>query len=176
MNTNKFLLVVLFLAFSTTVGRANLGETEAQCIARYGHEFDLQDNLGFDVVGDRAASFNLKTPKGSLLIKIIFLNGVASHESLSNADSARGLSEDEMKSILNLESAGLTWIKKNNNYHTDRSEVTYRTEEWIRSDGVTAKCWMSGKAKTGNESGEIELSTSNYASAQRELDKQNESR
>ncbi len=170
-----FQLTVLVLAFVSSLGicRGNLGDTEAQCLARYGQEFDLRDNLGFDVIGDKAVSFHVKTPKGSFLMKVIFLNGVACDEKLSNAAASGGLSEDQMKTILDLESAGLKWTRQNAVYHTDRANVTYGTQDWVRGDGATAKFWLSGKATSENESGQIELATRAYGAAQRDVDKQN---
>jgi hypothetical protein len=172
MNTRTAGLVALSFVLATGICRANLGETENQCIARYGSEFNLQDNLGFDVVGDKAASFQVKTAKGSFLIKVIFLNGLDVHETLSNADTSRGFSEEQMKALIDSESAGMEWRKRNTVYRTDRSDATSETEDWLRSDGATARFWMSGKAAT-NESGEVDLSTRDYAEAQRILDKQN---
>lgn len=166
-------LVTAALVFvsGTEVSRANIGDSEAQCIAKYGDEFDLQDSFGYDVVGDKAASFHFKTPQGAFVIKVIFFNGVDSLEAFSNADDSRGLSEDQMKAILDLESAGQKWEKQKSAYHTDGSNTTYQTEDWLRSDGATARIWVSGKADSENASGEIELSTKEYAYAQRELDK-----
>ncbi|HUB66292.1 MAG TPA: hypothetical protein VL981_02255 [Candidatus Methylacidiphilales bacterium] len=164
--------VVLLLALGIGVSRGNLGETEAQCIARYGSETDLQDNLAYDVVGDKAVIFHIKTTHASLNLKVIFFNGVGSHEVFTNADAAGGLSEDQMKAILNSESGALKWNRRNSVYHTDRSGETFRTEDWLRSDGATAKFWLSGEAASGKLTGEIEVSTKEYSIAQRNLDKQ----
>jgi hypothetical protein len=163
--------VVLLLDLGMGVSRGDLGETEAQCIAKYGNETDSQDNLGYDVVGDKAVVFQIKTPEASLDIKVIFFNGVDSHEMFTNADSATGLSEDQMKTILNSESGALKWSRRNSVDRTDRSGETSRVENWLRSDGVTAKFWLSGEAASGKLTGEIELSTKEYSMAQRNLDK-----
>jgi hypothetical protein len=171
MKRGKIIFPALFLAAGLGVSRASLGDPEAQCIAKYGAEFEEQDNLGFDVVGDKAASFNLKTPHGSFVVKVVFFNGVAGHETYSNADPSKGLSEDQMKSILTLEGAGANWERKSRTYRTDRSDNTSEKQEWVRSDGAIARLWLSGE-KAENESGEIELSTREYAAAQRNLDKQ----
>src|SRR5471030_2353740 len=102
MKTSKFVAVALLFVSGMGVCRANLGETEAQCIARYGSESDIQTDIGYRQVGDKAASFYLKTASGSFDVRVIFLKGLSCHESISisNADASRGLSEDQMKAIL----------------------------------------------------------------------------
>ena len=158
------------------VCRANLGDTEAQCIARYGAESDVQDDVGYRQVGDKAAMFHAKMVNVVLDIKVVFLHGLSCHESFSNADSSRGLSEDQMKSLLDLQSAGLKWRKGKSTYHTDRvdsSGVTSGTEDWVRSDGVAARFWLSGKSDSQTISGETEISTKEYTVAQRYFDQQN---
>lgn len=167
--------VALLFVFSA-VCRANLGETEAQCVAKYGPEFDVQNNLGFDVVGDKAASFNLKTGKGTFVINLTFLNGVAALEKITNADPSREISEDQKAAILQSERAGFQWDKQATTYRTDRSDITSGSERWLRSDGATAICWMSGKLTLNHGWGEIDLSTREYASAQRGLDRQDGAR
>ncbi len=44
-----------FLVFGVGVCRANLGETEAQSVARYGAESDGERPLGYAKVGEKAA-------------------------------------------------------------------------------------------------------------------------
>ena len=170
MNTHTLTVFALLFTCSTSICRAKLGETEAQCIARYGSEFEVQDDLGFDVVGDKAASFNLKTPAGSFVINVTFLNGIAAFERLTNADTSRDMSEEQKKAFLDSESAALEWSKKATTFHTDRSDVTSGTQRWLRSDGATAICWMSGKLTLHLRWSEIDISTRQYAAAQRSLD------
>src|ERR1700683_3198634 len=159
MNPSKFVTGTFLFISCMTVCRANLGETEAQCMARYGSESEIQTDVGYRQVGDKAASFSLKTASGSLDVRVTFLNGLSCHESISNADASRGLSEEQMKAILDSQSAGFQWRKRKTVYHTDRSDETSETESWIRSDGATANFFMSGKAASGDLSGEVELST-----------------
>jgi hypothetical protein len=173
MKTLKFSAVALLLISGFGVCRASLGETEAQCITKYGNEFEVRNDLGFQQVGDKAASFNIKTPTSSFIVRIIFLNGLSCHESYSNADASHGLSEDQMKVILNSQAAGLKWRKGRTIYQTDRSGETHGTVDWVRSDGATARFWMSGKAGSQQESGQIDLSTKQYAVAQDFYDKEN---
>jgi hypothetical protein len=166
-------VLALLFTFGVAVCRANLGETEAQCITKYGPEFEVQDRLGFDVIGDKAASFNLHTLKGSFVMKVIFLNGIDVFEKITNTDTSHDISEDEKQAILDSESAGLKWNKQASAYHTDRSDITSIREDWLRGDGANAICWMSGKLKANHGWDEIDLSTKEYASEQRELDRQN---
>jgi hypothetical protein len=72
LGQQKFQLLAVALLFVSGLGvcRANLGETEAQCITRYGNESDMTDDVGYRQVGDKAVSFNIKTPIGSLDKKI----------------------------------------------------------------------------------------------------------
>jgi len=142
-------------------------------MARYGSESEIQTDVGYRQVGDKAASFSLKTASGSLDVRVTFLNGLSCHESISNADASRGLSEEQMKAILDSQSAGFQWRKRKTVYHTDRSDETSETESWIRSDGATANFFMSGKAASGDLSGEVELSTKEYTRAQSIYDKEN---
>jgi hypothetical protein len=170
-------LVAVGLVFVLAVGvcRANLGETEAQCVARYGAESDIQDGLGYDQVGDKAATFQAKTPQGLLTLRITFLHGRDCREQISNADASRGLSEDQMKAILDAESAGLKWRKGRSVYHTDRidaSGVTSASENWLRSDGATASFGLSGRADSRSLSGSMEMATKEYSDAQGFFDKQ----
>ncbi len=176
MKTFTSLALILLLTFAVTLCRANLGETEAQCIARYGHEFDIQDNLGFDVIGDKAASFNLKNSTGTFVMHVIFLNGMAVLEKITSADSSRDISEDQKQALLASEKAGQEWSEQATNYRTDRSNVTSGVQSWLRSDGAIATCWMSGRLTTEHGWGEIDLSTKQYADAQRDLDRQNGAR
>jgi hypothetical protein len=176
MNTFTLAVLALLLTSGMAICRANVNDTEAQCIARYGQEFDVQDNLGFDVAGDKAASFIWKTSRDAFLIHVTFLNGVDVLEKIANADSSRDISEDQKQAILNSESAWLQWSEQATNYHTDRSDVTSGKQIWRRSDGATAICWMSGKIKVNHGWGEIDLSTKEYAAAQRDLDRQDGAR
>ena len=172
MNQYMLIAAASFFISSTAICRATLGETEAQCIAKYGSEFDAQDNLGFDVVGDKAASFHFKSPAGSFVLNVTFLNGTAALEKITSADPAHDLSEDQKQAILNSESTGLPWNKKATTFHTDRSDITSGTQRWLRNDGATAICWMSGKLTTHLTWSEIDIATRQYAAAQRNLDQQ----
>jgi hypothetical protein len=155
------------------ISRANLGDTEAQCLARYGAESDVKDGLGYDAVGDRSATFHVKTAVDSLIITVIFLQGVAVHERISNADASRGLSEARMKALLQTESRGLEWQKGNSIFRTDNSSgITAGSETWLRSDRAIATFSVLGKTGSTALAGEIELSTRQYAEAKAFFDKQ----
>jgi hypothetical protein len=154
-----------------SISRAALGDTETQCLAKYGNEYEVRDTLPFDAVGDRAASFYFSKAGKPLVLKVIFLNGIAAHESVTSAAS-EGISLAQEQGILDSERAGLPWTKTGMIYRTDRADNTNAVESWIRSDGATAQCWMSGKTKI-QFIGEIDFSTKEYNSAQRALDRQN---
>ena len=173
MTISKLVIAVFLFVSAAGACRANIGEAEAQCLTRYGSEFDVTTDVGYRQVGDKAASFNLKTPSGSMIVRVTFLRGLSCHESFSNADSSRGLTEDQMKAILDSQNAGLKWRKGRTVYHTDGSGETYGSVDWLRSDGATAKFWVSGKAASQNQSGQVELSTEEYTHAQHFYDKEN---
>jgi hypothetical protein len=166
------LLSALLSAWGVGICRASLGETEAQCVAKYGSEFDVKDGLGYDVVGDRAVTFHLKTASGSLNLRVVFLRGTVAHEEISSADPSQPLSEGQMRALLDSESAGLKWRKRNSIFRSDISGSTSGMENWSRSDGVTAKFWLSGQAGSKDIAGQMELSTKRFADAQAYFDKQ----
>ncbi|HEX4141129.1 MAG TPA: hypothetical protein VHY09_12325 [Candidatus Methylacidiphilales bacterium] len=173
MPSLKIVAAVCFLVSGLGVCRANLGDTEAQCVARYGSESDVQDGLGYHQVGDKVASFHTKAWGAAVLIRITFLNGRVCHEMISNDDSSRGLTVDQMKAILNAEGAGMDWHKGRTVFRTDRSSWdTAGVQDWQRGDGATAKFWMSGKAASQSENGEVELATKQYTTAQAFYDKE----
>jgi hypothetical protein len=145
-------------------------------VAKYGPEITAQDNLGFDVVGDHAASFSVKTASGSFVMNVTFLNGVAGLEKITNADSSHDISEEQMKAILASESAGFKWEKQSTVLKTDRSDVTSGTQQWVRSDGAIAICWVSGKLGLSHGWGEVDISSKEYAVAQRSLDQRDGAR
>lgn len=172
MKTPLLLATVLLFISSLGICRANIGETEAQCIARYGAESEVQTDVGYRQVGDKAASFTMATPKGSLAIRVTFLNGASCHEAISSADGP-GLTEDQMKAILDSQSAGLKWKKDKTAFHTAAITETYENVAWVRSDGATAHFYLSGKASNQNRSGQMDVSTKQYAVTQAFYDKEN---
>jgi hypothetical protein len=172
MKILKLLAAILFLVASIHVCRADIGDAESRCITRYGSEIDSQDSLGYRQVGDRAATFNIKMPYGSVVVRVVFLHGLSCHESFSNADAALGLTSDQLKGILNSQSAGLNWHKGRTIYNSGGGD-TYCSVDWQRSDGATAKFWMSGKAVSQSQTGQIDISTREYTYAQHIYDKEN---
>jgi hypothetical protein len=173
MKTFNLVALILLSALGMGISRASLGETEAQCVAKYGGEFDVKDGLGYNVVGDRAVSFHVKTASGSLNLRVVFLQGTVAHQEISSLDSSHSLSEGQMKALLDSESAGLKWRKRNSILRSDIAGSSYGTENWSRSDGAIAKFWITGKAGSREMSGQMELSTKRFADAQAFFDKQN---
>jgi hypothetical protein len=160
------------LLASLTLGHANLSETEAQSIARFGSESDVQNGLGYHKVGDKSAYFHPRIAGVALTLKIIFLNGRSCHEEIASADDSRGLTEDQMRAILNTEGS---WHRGKVVFRSDRNPTgdTRGYEDWKRDDGqATARFWESGKADAQTTTGEMELSTKQYADAQAYYDKE----
>jgi hypothetical protein len=166
------LTAVLLFVSGIGVCRANIGDPEAGCIAKYGSESDVTNDVGYRQVGDKAATFNLKMPYGTLVIRVTFLRGLSCHESISNADASRGLSLEQLKEILNSQSAGFKWHKGRTVYQSGGGD-TDCAMDWLRSDGATAKFWMSGKADSQAQSGQMDISTKEYTYAQHIYDKEN---
>jgi len=168
----KIIPAVAWFLLGLGLCRANLGDSEAQCITRYGSESEVQEGLGYHQVGDKSAAFHVTFFKVALVVRVIFLNGRVCHESIANEDAARGLSEEQMKALLDADAAGLKWHRQHTVYRTDRtSGQTVGAEAWARGDGATARFWTSGNAASQNETGEMELSTKQYADAQAYYDK-----
>lgn len=166
MPSLRFLAVVGLLMLGMKVGLANLGETEAQCMARYGGESNVQEGLGYHQIGDRAAYFHAKAGDVSLVIRVVFLNGKACREHIANADVARGLTERQMKALLDADAAGQKWHRQRRLFRTDSGWDTSGIEDWERSDGALARLYLSGKAASRDPTGEMDLSTRQYAAAQ----------
>lgn len=164
--------LVLFSIMGMANSRASLGDTEAQCMAKYGSESDVQDGLGYHVVGDRAVTFQAKTASGPVSLRVIFLQGAVAHEEISSVDPSRPLSEPQMRALLDSEGGGGKWRKRNSTFHTDNSGSTYGTENWAGADGATAKIYLTGKASSQDLSGQMELSSKRYAATQAFFDKQ----
>ncbi len=174
MKAFNFAALVLLSALGMGTSRASLGDTEAQCVAKYGSESDVTDGLGYGVAGDRAVTFSLKTASGPLILRVVLLQGTVGHEGISSADPSHPLSQERMKALLDAESAGLKWRKGNSVFHTENSFSAGSTSgvvNWSRSDGAIAKFWVSGKARSQDLSGQMELSTKRFADTQAFFDK-----
>jgi hypothetical protein len=172
MKSLHFFVAAGLLLGGLGVCRANLGETEAQSIARYGQEVDAQDGLGYHKVGDRLATFHARYAGVSLIVRIIFWRGADCHENIANVDASRGLTVETMKAILDSESAGLKWHRTNSIFHSAPFGDTHGEQDWRRDDGAVAKFWLSGKADSQHETGEMEISTKQYTDAQAFYDKE----
>jgi len=173
MITSLRLIAFIFLFVSSAnLCRADLGDSEAQCIRKYGPESNIRTDLGYKQVGDKSAAFTVKTPTGSLDVTVIFLRGLSCHEAFANTDLSQGLTQDQMKAILDSQSAGLKWERKRKVYRTVAG-TTYGTINWERSDGAVARFFVSSPAASQTQTGQVELSTKLYFTAQSTYDKEN---
>ena len=164
--------MAVFFVFGLCPAHASLGDTEAQCIGKYGAEFDAKDGLGYDVVGDRAASFRFKNAVGALNRRVIFLRGLVVHEEISSSDPSLPLSKPQMQAILESDGAGRAWHKGDAHFRTDNSGSSYGAETWSRDDGAQAKFWLTAKAGSQKETGQMEISSRSYLAAKAYFDKQ----
>lgn len=173
MKTFNLAALALLTALGMGISRASLGDTEAQCVAKYGSESDVQDGMGYGTAGDKAATFQVKTASGYLNVRVVFLQGTVGHEEISSADASHPLSQERMKALLDSESAGFEWRKGKAVFHSDISSSgsTYGTVNWSRSDGATAKIYLQGKSSAQDLSGQMELSTRKFADTQAFFDK-----
>jgi hypothetical protein len=176
VNTLRLVAFAFVSAAGLAVGRGSIGESETSCMTKYGPEFEVRDNLGFDVVGDRAASFHVKFAQGPFILRVTFLNGIDLFEQWTKDDATGEIADEQKLALLQAESAGQSWKKDRSAYRTDRSDQTSGSETWLRSDGATATCWMSGKLTLKNGWREIDFSTRQYAAAQKALDQQDGAR
>lgn len=172
MKASHFTALALLFALGMRISRANLGDTEAQCVAKYGSESDVQDGLGYHAVGDRTATFHVKTASGSLNMRVVFLQGRVAHEEISSLDPSSPLSVGQMKAILDSESADSKWQKGNSVFRSEYAGSTYGSQNWERGDGAIATFWLTGKAKSQEASGQMELSTKRYADAKAFFEKE----
>lgn len=123
----RILLTVLFIAFFTALpSHARLGETEDQCIARYGTPTQVA-NPGADGTIDNYRT--LYFSKGDYSISAAFLNGHCGVFAIQKSDKS-DLSSNEIQILLDANSDGHTW-KKSDEISVDQN--------WIRDDGCKAE-------------------------------------
>jgi hypothetical protein len=146
------LYFLIALIFSTTCAQANLGETVAQVVERYGKP------TGF-------AEANAKTPFGSLLFKaggyeliIFILDGKEVGARVSKADKS-AFTDAEMQSILSADSDGAPWKSAPSDdpsslqwTRDDQATVLYDKDKrmLIFTSEAMSKAFENQKAKVGN--------------------------
>jgi hypothetical protein len=106
-----YIVVAVALSFvlTTSVCQARLGETEDQCIARWGQPVSKDHPIPPGMIGDSLMVFQ----KGRFSVDVLFLNGVVAFEIISDVDNW-ALSDVAKQTLLDSESDGLTWNRQGN--------------------------------------------------------------
>lgn len=120
----KTLGVIALFALAVLPAYARLGETEDQCIARYGAV----------VKQDQITSYGLSLPalgfvKNGYIIMVAFLSNKAGMIEISKQDGS-DISENEITNFLDANSGGQKWNKQNA-FSVDSN--------WMREDGAKAQ-------------------------------------
>lgn len=117
-------VVLITILFAVLPVRARLGETEDQCIARYGTPIQVANpcEQGVHYQG-------LIFKKNNYNIVIYILSGRCGLLLIQKMDKSQ-LSDDEIQTLLDDNSEGHDWQKMN-------EDSTFR--HWIRDDGAQAK-------------------------------------
>jgi len=135
------LALAWFLTVGMMPGRASLGETMDQCVARYGQA--VTPMVHFNDVSDGSLWF--KTD--DYFINAIFFHGVVGAEIIRKRDGSK-ISDDELDAILQTESAGGSW---------NRVTTLVSDKMWTRKDGAGAVYFVI--------TGKLSLSSGEYQAA-----------
>ena len=118
-----FRFAIVLLSLTLLPARANLGESVAQCVARYGRPVGYSEATAHSPFGTVAFSAT-----GYTLI-VFLLNNKEVGARVSKQDKS-AFSDTEMKNIMGADSAGSQWTS------TTSSDPTSLT--WTRGDKATA--------------------------------------
>jgi len=124
-------LFVVFFASVILPAEARLGETEEQCVARYGSPEPSKPGV------DNGNTLVFK--KNGIEIDARFENGKCVDLSFSKEDGT-DFTDDEISTLLSLNSQGLVWKVNPNPIQFSGSKTV---AEWTRADGANASHWLS---------------------------------
>jgi hypothetical protein len=129
----SLLLLALVLATGAAPARANLGETLAQCTARYGPP--TTEKVTDSDPTRPAGKMNLIFKANGCMIIIAFLHGIAGTEGFIKIDQT-DFTDRELADLLRAESDGLGWTPGRPGIQPNplRPGMDY----WTRTDGATA--------------------------------------
>jgi hypothetical protein len=135
-----FLIVAVGLLLSGIVSaQARLGETEDQCITRYGTPIHVLNPGEILNPGDKGALYRtLIFIKGDYVVVIYLLNGKCSFLSVQRTDKV-ALGDGEIELLLSANIGGLTWQK---------TSANNANQYWVRTDGAEAKCSLDNLSLT----------------------------
>ena len=160
----SFLTIIALCTF-TIQANARIGETEQQCIDRYGWEVSSY-NAPFIVhsLGDRKSTFQVKHGDAVFIIQVTFWKGVSSEEKFTIKDSR--ISDSQVKMILDAEAANGTWTQKELRSVPDvLTNHSAKVQEWIKEDGSIASCW-NDDSDTHSDYDYVSLSTKAFHEAE----------
>jgi hypothetical protein len=122
MLKNICVVVLTILSITPCLGR--LGETENQCVARYGDVLKRQD-----VIETGVTLHSIFFLKNGYTIAAGMLKDTVEFEYFAKDDSS-ALSDDQIQLLLNADADGKQWAKQN--------DAAFDKTTWIRDDGATA--------------------------------------
>jgi len=117
-----FRFAIVFFALLTMPLRANLGDTVAECVARYGKPIGFTEanaQFPFGTLGFAAADYTL----------VVFLLGTKEVGARVSKQNKSAFTPAEMQNIMAADTAGLQWIS------TPSADPTCLT--WTRGDKAT---------------------------------------
>jgi hypothetical protein len=133
-----------FAAFAASPAEARLGETEAQCQARYGAPApDLLAPTDKPLLpgAEKETVFNFDGWR----VRVAFLNGKAvrmEYAKLPEAGALKKLSEAEVQAILEAQKGSFRWREekpRTGNSGLDKLKTAFEGRKWERSDHAAAK-------------------------------------
>lgn len=136
----KTLSIIMAAALLAAPAFARIGETEAQCAARYGQVVSQVSSTKPDAHG------NVYTV-GNFRVAIYFLNGKASCILVSKFDKSL-FTRDELEILMGANSGGLQWIKI-----SDIGKPPHTLQEFARTD-ERARLVIAGGDQVGITSAE----------------------
>jgi len=123
----RFAVVITLLTLGVLPGRANLGDTMDQCIARYGHRLPPSGISDPYRLGGESARFEME----GCYFDVYLFKGTVGCESITKADSSR-FSPEERDKVVQMESSNGKWAKP---------VAVHGQLVWMRDDGAAICCY-----------------------------------
>jgi len=124
---NKIIFIVALMALAAAPARARLGDTMAQCEARYGVHVRIEESDQKDALHRKYLY-----EKSGYRISICYVDGIAGQVDIAREDGA-ALTEAEIKTLLESNSGGLAWKEVSGD---NAPNPLLTGPQWIRDDGA----------------------------------------